>query len=65
MATTLNNGVRTIQIKFSSGSMTVSKIKESVTSAQVATFANAVTAFTNKVLTGYVINDKESFNVNS
>lgn len=60
MATELDNGVRSLQIKFSSGSMTVGAIKEATTMAQLKTFAQAIGLFTTKKVTGITVNDKES-----
>ena len=60
MATTLENGVRTLSIKFGSGSMTVSKIKESCTKAQVKAFVQAIGLFTTKTIASFTINDKET-----
>ena len=57
--TTLANGVRSIQIQFSSGSMTVSCIKESATFDKIKIFASAIGLFTNKTVTAVVVSDKE------
>lgn len=64
MATSLENGTRTLQIKFASGSMTVGTIKEGTTMAQLKAFAEAIGAFTRRSVTGIVVNDKEALDFN-
>ena len=60
MTTTLDDGVRSIQLKFSEGSMTLSNVKENVTENQIRTFANAVALFTTKPVISFIIHDKKS-----
>ena len=64
MATSLDNGIRSLQIQFASGSMTVSCIKETATANALKTFANAVGLVTNNIVTGIVISDKEKQPIN-